>query len=155
MNAFNEKTGEIQRSMEVCLRALHQTCKKNAEKKDILFSLDREWAFDRFRAQLGRCLISAIKFSADDYRGSSRRPLIPSIDRIDSAGNYTAVNCRLIIYALNAAKNEWDDDLLLTVANGLVWFHENNPKAHGLILTQPHPPRPRSIAVNRQCAYLG
>jgi hypothetical protein len=155
MNAFNEKTGEIERGMQVCLRALHQTCKKNADRKDILFSLDREWAFERFRCQLGRCRISGIKFSSEDYRQTGRRPLIPSVDRIDSRGNYTEANCRLIVYALNAAKNEWDDDLLLTVANGLVWFHENNPKAHGLILDQVHPPRSRRVSVHQQCVYLG
>ena len=134
MNAFNEKTGEIERGMEVCLRALNQTCKKNAKKKGIAFNLDREWVIERFRAQVGYCSISGLGFSAESYRGTSRRPLAPSVDRISSSGGYTRDNCRLIVYALNAAKNEWDDDMLLKVAKALVRYHESNPDYHGLAL---------------------
>lgn len=41
-----------------------------------------------------------------------RRPLAPSIDRIDSSLGYTRQNCRIVCAAVNYAMNVWGEDVL-------------------------------------------
>lgn len=96
--------------------------RKRAKKRGIKFTLthgDMESMMDRAG---GACEISGVPF--DFSRGIvARRPFVPSIDRIDCARGYTSGNCRLVVYAANAAMNVWGIETLLTVARGVVRKH--------------------------------
>lgn len=59
----------------------------------------------------GRCEISDIPFSDEQIPGCSRRPFIPSIDRIKPKEPYIFENCRLVCWAVNRALGEWGDDV--------------------------------------------
>lgn len=59
----------------------------------------------------GRCEISGIPFSDEQIPGCSRRPFIPSIDRIKPKEPYVFDNCRLVCWAVNRALGEWGDEV--------------------------------------------
>ena len=63
----------------------------------------------------GRCEVSGIPFAFDKAK-ASRRPWIPSIDRIDCGVGYTPANCRLVCLAVNFAMNQWGLETLERIA---------------------------------------
>lgn len=69
----------------------------------------------------GRCELSGIPFNHD--KAGTRRAFGPSLDRIDCGLGYVPGNVRLVVYAVNAAMNEWGFDTLLAVARGVVGKH--------------------------------
>lgn len=66
----------------------------------------------------GRCELTGIPFSGADVEGISRRPFIPSIDRVKPGLPYSIANCRLVCFSVNAALNEWGDDVFDIVCLG-------------------------------------
>lgn len=46
-------------------------------------------------------------------------PWSPTIDRRDPTVGYTVENCRLVVWAYNAAKNSWSDEVVLQLAEAL------------------------------------
>jgi hypothetical protein len=75
----------------------------------------------------GKCEITGIAFSMDKAPGTFRRPLAPSIDRIDNALPYSASNCRLVCLCVNIAINEWGIALFRRVCKAY-FAHENGKK---------------------------
>ncbi len=56
-----------------------------------------------------------------DWQGNGRtNPWAPSVDRIDSAGGYTMDNVRLVCWAYNTAKSDWDDEVILALAAAIM-----------------------------------
>lgn len=77
----------------------------------------------------GRCELTGIAFSLERAPGTFRRPLAPSLDRIDNARPYSADNCRLICLCVNVAINEWGIALFRRVAQA--YFVRENVAALG------------------------
>ena len=59
----------------------------------------------------GRCELTGVKFRFENETASNAAPFRPSIDRIDSSKPYSYENCRLVIFAANAALRDWGDDV--------------------------------------------
>jgi hypothetical protein len=73
------------------------------------------------REQGGRCALSGLPFSlAVMGAGAAPHPLAPSVDRIDSAGGYTAENTRLIAWAVNCFCGVWGSAVALELARGMI-----------------------------------
>jgi hypothetical protein len=70
-------------------------------------------AWVRERLERGVCELSGLQFEPWT-RGTTA--FIPSIDRIDSSKGYDPENCRIIVWALNAAFAEWGEDTFRFVA---------------------------------------
>lgn len=66
-----------------------------------------------------KCALSGIPF---DFSGKSG-PWQPSIDRIDSTGDYTPSNVRLVCLIANIAMNRWGSAALNTLAHAIT--HRN------------------------------
>jgi len=79
------------------------SARKRAESKGIPFDLDKEWLTERLE---GECEISGVAF---DFHAGPRNAKTPSLDRIDSSQGYTKNNCRVILWALNAAFGTWGE----------------------------------------------
>lgn len=75
--------------------------KRRAFDKKLPFELDMEW----LNSRLSACELTGLPFSK--YGVTPFRPMLASIDRIDSSRGYTKENSRVICYALNSAFNEW------------------------------------------------
>lgn len=102
---------------------LYKKTKSGAKKRGIGFHLTEDdflWMVKNSRA---KCSVSGLKFDTASYvrvDGSfTRRPYAPSIDRIDSHGEYTIDNVRLVCVAVNYAMNFWGEDVLLKIATGV------------------------------------
>jgi hypothetical protein len=66
----------------------------------------------------GRCEISGLPFDLE--QNESRGPFRPSVDRIDSLKGYTKENCRVIIWALNAAFAQWGEQTFKYIAKAWI-----------------------------------
>lgn len=62
-----------------------------------------------WKAGKNRCALTGMPFDGGNVKTFRRRPMIPSIDRIDARLGYVPGNVRLISFAMNAALNEWGE----------------------------------------------
>ncbi|WP_295403742.1 hypothetical protein [uncultured Thiocystis sp.] len=60
-----------------------------------------------------------IKASKDTLGYSTKRPWMPSVDRIDSRLGYTPDNIRLVTVAANLAMGTWGDEVLYKMADAI------------------------------------
>lgn len=64
----------------------------------------------------GRCELTGLLFNGEEIPGCSKRPYIPSIDRMSAKEPYLFKNCRLICWAVNRAIGDWGDDVFWKIA---------------------------------------
>ena len=83
--------------------------------------LDTEWLITRL--EHGHCEMTGLPFVLDSPTDCAIHPFTPSVDKIVPALGYTKENCRVVVFAVNAAKQDWSDDTLLAVADAI---HSNS-----------------------------
>lgn len=66
----------------------------------------------------GRCAVSGVQFS--DRKIGTRRPLLPSLDRIDCAKGYAFANCRIVCLVVNYAMSDFGENALRIIARSIV-----------------------------------
>ena len=71
----------------------------------------------------GHCEVSGMRFSDERLPGTHKRPLMPSIDRIERNIPYTPDNCRLVCTQVNIAINEWGLEQFLRITRATVAKH--------------------------------
>lgn len=81
--------------------------KARSEKKGLEFSIDADWFLSALEAQDWKCAISGHPMEVSAGSGTRLFNGI-SIDRIDNSKGYTAENCWLVCYAVNAFKGNAD-----------------------------------------------
>lgn len=87
--------------------------KRRARAAGLPFDLRWEQVAPRLLA--GRCELTGIPFRS--VRRSWRtNPYAPSLDRIDAAHGYHPANIRVVLWAVNAARGEWGDDVFHEIA---------------------------------------
>lgn len=79
---------------------LHGT-RAGAKKRGILVGIDKDDALGLFLEQHGVCAVSGIPM---DWKARGYKA--PSIDRIDSAGNYVIGNVQMVLQIVNIMKND-------------------------------------------------
>lgn len=99
---------------------IYQSARQGAAIRGIDFKLTREDFNKLVERANGCCMLTGIPFSAEKYESSNRRPFMPSVDRIDSAGWYKPENVRLVCVLANLALSDWGIEPLLVVARQLV-----------------------------------
>lgn len=89
------------------------TAKTRAAKSDREFSIDIDFLADLWTAQDGKCALTWMQLSLDDYEYGKRfyRPYSPSLDRINADGGYTPDNTRLVCTVVNLALNRFGDSV--------------------------------------------
>lgn len=83
--------------------------KQRAKEKGVNFDLTIEWFETRLKA--GACELSGLPFDLEAKRGRNS----PTIDRITAGGHYTQANCRMILWSINRALNNYGEDYLFGV----------------------------------------
>lgn len=100
---------------------LAREARKRAIRKKLEFSLTLPQLLTLARRADNHCEVTGLPF-VHDPEGYRRRPFAPSIDRIDSSIGYTFSNVRIVCCCVNAALNEWGDDvfwkMVFAAANG-------------------------------------
>lgn len=84
--------------------------RQNAKARNLVFELTREDVPMLLAASGWRCAVTGSAFSLDAING--KRPMAPSIDRINSSDGYARTNCRVVCLAANLAMNVWGDDVI-------------------------------------------
>jgi hypothetical protein len=114
---------------------LHGCAKFRAKKKDLDFTLTREWVEKKL--DVGFCEATGLWFELEITDGGSRvHPFAPSIDRINPKHGYTPDNCQLVVSAYNTMKNEYDDETIYKIAEAIVRRRTRRSNTQGL----PHLP---------------
>jgi hypothetical protein len=90
--------------------------KGRSKKKAIPFDLTNEWAESIWT---GKCALTGIEFVLGQ-RGHGPKRLSPSIDRIEPAKGYVPDNCRFILHAVNALKQDGTDAEMMEIARAIV-----------------------------------
>lgn len=87
---------------------VYHSAKKNAPRRSIQFTLTIP-EFDAIvRRANGCCEVSGLPFrNTRTKQRNERHPFMPSLDRIDSTGPYSADNVRLVSIAVNNALGTW------------------------------------------------
>lgn len=67
-----------------------------------------------------RCEVTGTPFSLEQDESTGRRPLAPSIDRIDNGKGYIDGNVRLVCVITNTALNVWGEQYLNTISRNMV-----------------------------------
>lgn len=96
--------------------SLIATVKTRAKQKGLAFDLTEEWAKSRWT---GQCEISALPFVLGQ-RGNGPKRMSPSIDRIVPSLGYVQTNCRFVLHAVNALKQDGTDEEMLSIAEAIV-----------------------------------
>lgn len=114
------------------LQEMLKNARKNAKSRGLEFTLTLDDAKVLAERCGGRCELTGLQFQygqAEEMRGKEgrrRRVWAPSFDRVDSRAGYTPRNLRIVCFAVNAARQEFGDEILLKVAHGLV--KHNSPR---------------------------
>jgi hypothetical protein len=66
----------------------------------------------------GCCEVTGVPFVRDGIKVGMGNPYQPSIDRIDSSGNYEFENCRLVCLAVNVGLGKWGEYVYRHLAAG-------------------------------------
>lgn len=90
---------------------LLNNARSRAIRYDLAFDLSYEWVLPKLA--FNACEASGLPF--DLNRKGQKNPYAPSVDRIDATKGYTMDNCRIILWGLNAAFNEWGEDVFNTI----------------------------------------
>jgi hypothetical protein len=80
-----------------------------AQERGILFAIEKEDLLGKYLEQDGKCALSGLQLGWPELNGSvrgQRYPLAPSVDRIDSSGNYTLDNIQIVAAAINTMKSD-------------------------------------------------
>ena len=79
-------------------------------------------AFD-LKLAAGTCELTGISLERLSPGQHRTHPYAPSLDRIEPALGYTKPNVRLVCFAVNRARSDWGDEVILRIAQALVKKH--------------------------------
>lgn len=118
-----EKEARLKRLSTVEGRAseLLKSARKRAKKKNRECTITKKWIADRINK--GYCQETGMKF--DLIIRGGRNKLAPSIDRRNIEEGYTAVNCRVVIWAWNNARSNYGTKFLIQMVNNFLGHEEN------------------------------
>lgn len=94
------------------------TAKSRAKLKGFEFDLTQAKLLGLAAESGGRCAVSGVQFS--DRKIGTRRPLLPSLDRIDCAKGYIFTNCRIVCVVVNYAMSDFGENALRIIARAIV-----------------------------------
>lgn len=107
-------------------------CGHRARKRGARATLTREALIQILLASGGRCAVTGLLFRDTPLPGSATRPFRHSLDRIDSKGEYTADNVRIVCAGVNVAMMHWGEDVFAEMATGYVF------RKYGILFNGEH-----------------
>lgn len=99
---------------------------RNRNKK-LEFDLDESLLEFLWRKQEGRCAITGAPLTIQNSK-TKKTPSSASLDRIDSSEGYVPGNVQFLAYAVNMAKNDFEQDVICEFFSSL--FEKKNPTSN-------------------------
>lgn len=97
--------------------------RQGAEQRGILFAIDKNDIIQLWIDQKGMCALTGVELDWKATPGSGRGQKdikAPSLDRIDSQGNYTLDNIQIVSVVANIMKNELPESLFVKMCRKVV-----------------------------------
>ena len=76
-----------------------ETCRQ----KLVPVSINEEWLLSQFQKQDGKCYWTGVELEINNI---SNHPLKPSLDRLDTKGDYSPTNTVITALSVNLSRNE-------------------------------------------------
>lgn len=109
-----ERSRKHYNSIEGRAASLLKTTKRISSKFDYVDDpVDLNFIIDKL--MIGKCEVTGIDFCYDNKFETSKNPLSPSIDRIDSRIGYSKDNVRIVLWQYNLMKGELTDEQLFNI----------------------------------------
>lgn len=106
---------------------IYSRTKDGARRRGIGFNITTDDVIPAL--ERGVCQMTGLQFYlGKPNNGVSTHPYAPSIDRIDSNKDYTKDNIRVVLWAVNAATNQFTDKEMLPILKAMVRAMEENVK---------------------------
>lgn len=90
----------------------------SAKRRGLEYDVSRDWLEGRLAG--GVCEATGLALSFEPHASAYRNPLVPSLDRLDTARGYVEDNLRLVCGWFNYARQDWPDALVMEVAASVV-----------------------------------
>jgi hypothetical protein len=103
---------------EGTITVLLNYARDRARRGSLPFDLDREWL--REKLLTGVCELSGLALQRVSPGEHRTHPFAPSLDREIPALGYVKTNVRLVCFAVNRARSDWGDEVLMQIAAGLM-----------------------------------
>lgn len=103
-------------------KLLHKVTSRRASWRKLPYELSVQTIYDLLREANDQCAVSGIEMVYLPKEGDEtwhRRPLSPSIDRIDNGQGYTPSNIRIVCACVNIGINEWGLELFQQVCRAV------------------------------------
>ncbi len=98
---------------------LLSSAKQRARKCNVVYELDIEWLYKKL--EKGVCEMSKMEFTFDPPKaGFHHNPYAPSLDRHDPKKGYTKKNTKLVLWAYNQAKGQWNQKHFRRIMRAIV-----------------------------------
>jgi hypothetical protein len=110
-------------SLEAFWEKRLQGVMNGAHARSIIFAIDKDDLIEMFLKQDGKCALSGLELNLREKGAAARgqRALLqPSVDRIDSAGNYTLDNIQIVALAINLMKGDLGADNFVRLCRSVV-----------------------------------
>jgi|DEB0MinimDraft_6_1074348.scaffolds.fasta_scaffold05570_3 hypothetical protein len=95
---------------------LCSNCKNSAKAKGLEYALSPSFLLELLERQNWRCPMTRVYYEFD----RNRNPAQPSVDRIDNSKGYVPDNVQIVSLFYNNARNIWEHDELVEMAQALV-----------------------------------
>lgn len=107
------------------LQSIYTSSRSSAIKRGLDFSLHQKDIIEIANKADGKCVLTGIRW---DFltTSKSRRPWMPSLDRIDSNNGYVTNNIRMVCLAVNTALSDFGDAALRRIASGFIQNCDTN-----------------------------
>lgn len=100
------------------LQMRYLCAKERATKYDIPFDITKDYVYELWQKQNGKCAISGIDMTFEFNKG--RIATNVSIDQINPKKGYTTDNIQLVCMAVNQMKSDFDTDTLLMFCENIL-----------------------------------
>lgn len=102
------------------LADMHKASLMRARDKGLSHDVSLDDVRTLFLEQRGRCAVSGLPFSDEEITEASRRPFVPSLDRIDNGKGYTLDNVQMVAAIVNISRGDWGDEAFFRMCRGVV-----------------------------------
>jgi hypothetical protein len=107
--------------MDRFFSALTVKAREGAVVRGIVFAVSKDDILGKFLEQDAKCALTGIEMDWSEAGGTTgrgkRSKLKPSVDRIDSQGNYTVNNVQMVLSVVNFMKGDLTTDQFVSLCD--------------------------------------